>query len=128
MKTDLTKEELTKALETINKEFNNNIIFYRLEQQGKRLNFTLKVKNSSEAGARIGFTGRKVAKACWHVHGKLFDAMFDINPNVIIYSQGKRITKHNNWTDVNIGSTYSPFYYSKACNCRFQEQTNKAKK
>jgi len=38
--------------------------------------------------------------ACWHVHGDFFNALFHINPDAVVYSQGRRITKHEgNWVD-----------------------------
>jgi len=117
MRTNLNHENLIKALEITNKKFGNNILFNRLEQSGKWISFTLKVKDSKKEGSRIGFTGRRVAKACWHVHGELFDAMFELDSNTIIYSRGEKITKENNWTDVNIGSMFRPLYFSEACNC-----------
>lgn len=118
MYTNATIIELNRALELVNERFNNNIKFKRLDNKGNRKIFTLTVKNSKDAGGRIGFTGKRVAAACWHAHGYFFDALFSINENIYIYSMGKKITADSgNWQDKNIGSIMSPLYYSQACKC-----------
>lgn len=120
MKTNATISQLHEALAIVNDRFDRNIKFKRLEQtSSKRVNFTLTVHESSKPGGRIGHTGRRIAAACWHVHGYLFDALFDIDPKIYIISAGKRITKDGgNWVDRNIGSMVSPLQYSHACECR----------
>jgi len=114
------KEDLIKALELTNKDYDNNIKFKRLDFP----TFTLTVKSTADntRGYRRGHTGRKVAAACWHVHGDFFDNLFSINPSAyIIVSSGtgtKRIDINGgNWEDRNIGSLYSPLMYSEACDC-----------
>ena len=56
------------------------------------MNFTLKVKDSKERGARRSWTGRILINACWHVHGEFFDKLFEINSEVFISAMGKKIT------------------------------------
>ena len=110
--------ELQKALETINKKYDGNITFKRLDN-GKTITFTLTVKSSREKGARRGHQGQRVSAACWHAHGDFFDSLFSINPDAVIVSMGTRtITKQDgNWQDRNIGSQMQPLYYSEACDC-----------
>ena len=115
-----TVEDLQKALESVNKKYNGNVIFNRLE--AKR--FTLKVKSSREAGAKLGYQvnkrgdRRKTTSACWHVHGDFFEALFEVNPQAVVYAGQKRITAEGgNWQDWNIGSIMSPLYFSEACEC-----------
>jgi hypothetical protein len=114
MKTNATIQELQTALEQVNKNYSGNISFETLEQKTKnRVSFTLRAK-SGLPGSRVGFTGRKLPKASWHVHGELFDALFDINPEIYILSLGKKITKYSgNWEDTNIGSIVKPMYFSE---------------
>ena len=112
---------LENALTYINREyFSGNICWERApEKQGKALRFTLKVKDSKAPGARVSHQGRRMAKACWHVHGHLFDALFERCPEaVVIPSQGMKIhAKGGNWIDREIGSYARPMKYSEACGC-----------
>jgi ABC-type taurine transport system substrate-binding protein len=111
------RNEMEKALAVVNKKYKGNIQWKRFED-GKTINFTLTVKSSKGPGGRIGFTGRRVAAACWHVHGDFFDALFGINPAAVIVSMGERISINGgNWQDKNIGSQMNPMYYSEACEC-----------
>ena len=111
------RNEMEKALVVINKKYKRNITWKRFDD-GKTINFTLTVKSSKGPGGRIGFTGRRVAAACWHVHGDFFDALFGINPAAVIVSMGERISINGgNWQDKNIGSQIQPMYYSEACEC-----------
>lgn len=117
-----TGYELTKALEIINQKYNNNVIFNREPENisSNSVRFTLKVKNSSEIGARRGFIprGRKMTSACWHVHGDFFEALLSINPKAVIKAGPKTIDINGgNWQDWNIGSIMQPMYYSEACEC-----------
>lgn len=112
--------DLEQALKEINRRFDNNIDFNRFDRQG----FTLKVKDSKKAGHKLGYcttkagNHRRLINACWHVHGYFFDALFSIRPDAVIYSRGKRITKHyGNWKDSNIGSIAEPMAFSEACDC-----------
>ena len=111
------RNEMEKALAVVNKKYKGNITWKRFDD-GKTINFTLTVKSSKGPGGRIGFTGRRVAAACWHVHGDFFDALFGINPAAVIVSMGERISINGgNWQDKNIGSQIQPMYYSEACQC-----------
>lgn len=120
------QQEMKKALKMTNKKFNNNVIFNRFETKGKQFAFTLKVKDSKQAGHRLhlsyGIDGLRSQKrstsACWHVHGTFFDELFKINPNVIVVSRGKKISiDGGNWEDDNIGSVMFPVYFSESCEC-----------
>jgi hypothetical protein len=108
------------ALAKTNEKYDNNIIFNRLESTGRGVKFTLTVRNSKKAGARRGISGRRIAAACWHVHGDLFDALINIQPEVIIRtSSTHHIDKDGgNWQDRNIGSMMQPMMFSKACECK----------
>lgn len=117
-----TISDLQKALDEVNKKYENNIIFNRLDARG----FTLRCKDSKKAGHRLGYyvhhkTGNRsrLVSACWHVHGDFFDALFGINPDAVIVARKNKITKESgNWEDCNIGSMMFPFYFSEACECQ----------
>ena len=114
-------DDLEKALFIVNRKYENNIEFKRLESSKKL--FTLKCKDSKKKGHRLHinmFNGKtkKGISACWHVHGDFFDALFRIKPNAYVISYSKKITKKNgNWEDRNIGSMFYPVYYSESCEC-----------
>ena len=92
---NVTEQEMEKALEIVNQKYNNNIIFNRFEKNGRGFRFTLKCVSSSSEGARIGFTGRKMVSACWHVHGDFFDALLSIQPLAVIKSGNTRPKPNN---------------------------------
>ena len=119
MKTTATKLQLDEALNCVNQKFDDNIQFKEFKQiSSKRINFTLRVKNSSSPGAKIGHSGRKTIAACWHVHGYFFEYLFLQYPGIVIISQGKKLKDNSdNWQDQNIGSYYRPLQFSEACNC-----------
>lgn len=121
----INRDVLEKALNKINKKYGDNIIFNRFDQINKHaFSVTLKCKDSKKLGHRLGFyfknngDRRRLINACWHVYGDFFDAIFDINRDASIRSNGKLITiDFGNWEDRNIGSIMNPFYYSEACEC-----------
>jgi hypothetical protein len=119
MKTNATIDQLNEALNFVNQLFNNNIKFKEIKQiSSKRINFTLRVKNSSGKGAKIGYSGRKTISACWYVHGYFFEYLFLQYPDIFIISQGKKmIDNSDNWKDQNVGNVYNPISYSSLCNC-----------
>ena len=114
-------DDLERALYIVNRKYDNNIEFKRLEPSKKL--FTLKCKDSKKPGHRLHYSGfngktRKGNSACWHVHGDFFDALFRIKPTSYVISMRKKITKSNgNWEDRNIGSIYYPVQYSESCEC-----------
>lgn len=86
--------------------------------KGTRYAVTLKVKDSHGKGAKIGYSGRHTVNACWHVHGDFFDALLDLNPEIVIKTLNRTIDKKGgNWHDWNIGSIMYPRFYSEACEC-----------
>jgi len=122
-------KELEKAMELLNKVFNDNIIFNRLTQidkKGNSFRVTLKVKDSKNIGARRGYTGRRLINACYHVHGYFFQILFMLNPQIQIKSLNNNISENNIWDfDINIGSIMNPLYLSDACHCDFDKiETN----
>lgn len=119
MKTTATIEQLNRALDFVNKSFENNIEFKRLEPiNSRRVNFTLTVKSSFKPGARRGFSGKRVRAACWHVHGYFFEYLFLNFENIKVIA-GNKVMRSNsdNWQNWNIGSIASPLMYSQACDC-----------
>ena len=59
----------------------------------------------------------RLSYACCHVHGEFFDAVFEVNPNAVIYSMGKKITKeYGNWEDTCINS-FQGIFKSSMCEC-----------
>jgi len=112
--------DLMNALKEVNKKYDNNIIWNREPEQinNNAFRFTLKVKDSKKPGHRLGFTGRRLINACWHVHGDFFDALLKINQDANITAGTLHINKDGgNWQDRNIGSQMQPLYYSEACEC-----------
>jgi hypothetical protein len=138
---NVTESQMYLALAEINQKYDGNIVFKSFEKKGKGFSFTLTVKETTrgKGKARIAAPGvrkssscfqheRRIAAACWHVHGHFFEELFKIAPDARVFSTFfKRfqtesftgwITKDGgNWLDGNIGSTYSPMMFSEACFC-----------
>lgn len=117
MTTTATIDQLQKALKEVNKKQGYKLEFNRIEQKTKnRVLFTIK-SASKIPGSRTSSKGRNLAKASWHAHGYLFDAILSINPDAIIFSLGKRIDiDGGNWEDKNVGSMIAPMYFSETSN------------
>jgi len=129
--------DLQAALDIINRKYQDNVEFKSLEQKGKQIQFTLRVKSSQGPGHRLGFpvknyrtgkiTQKRMAFACWHVHGDFFDALFKVNPQAAVFSGMSSLANPGsqqwitingvNWQDKNIGSQMQPLYFSEACEC-----------
>lgn len=122
---NVAEHQLYKALDVANEKFDGNLRFKRIERAGftragrEDWNVTLTVSSSKGKGARIGFSGRRIAAACWHAHGAFMD---NLPENAVIVVSGGRDGKMtlypgSPWVDRNIGSMMQPLYYSDACEC-----------
>ena len=124
-----TTTTMRDALKLVNKCYDGNIVFKTLESVGRQLSFTLTVNDSGGKGARHSTypnakgNYRRIAAACWHVHGYFFEALLELNPNAVIRSSGPDgpiviDVDGGNWQDRNIGSMMQPMLYSEACYCK----------
>lgn len=119
-----TKQDIDKALGVVNDEFDNNVRlnnYQQLSRTGLRHRVTLRVIDSKGEGAHISrhmepFTGksRRTTSACWHVHGRFFDAL---PYGTRITTRGKVVMAGDMWDDFNIGSIMYPIYASESCRC-----------
>jgi hypothetical protein len=106
MKTTASNLTLIAALNNVNKTQGYSLSFNRFEKIGKYYHFTLK-SPSKVPGSRTSISGKNLACASWHAHGYLFDEIFKIEPEAIIYTIGKKITSESgNWVDQNLGRGY----------------------
>src|SRR5512136_1586800 len=113
MKTTASNITLIAALNNVNKEHGYELSFKRFEKIGKYYHFTITSK-SKIPGSRVSHSGRNLAAASWHAHGYLFDEIFKIEPEAIIYSLGSKITRDfGNWQDKDTGSQFSPMMFSE---------------
>ena len=117
-----TLETLQEALKRTNEIFNGNVIWNRspesLNEKDTAFVLTLRVKNSSDYGARRSTIGRKMVSACYHVHGMFFDYLFELSDTVRVRTGQQHLeSKYDNWNDFNIGSEYQPCMMSYACEC-----------
>jgi len=122
------KADLEAALKAVNVIYGGNITFKWLEADGKGWAFTLGVVSSKGPGHRRSWNGRRrIAAACWHVHGWFFEELFKVAPTAKIWSSffrrlddstsGWITAEGGNWSDGNIGSMMDPCRYSEACDC-----------
>ena len=90
----------------------------------KRIDFTLRVKDSKGEGGHRSHSGRRTVSACWHVHRDVMKEIFDINPSATLktslaYYKGKDdfYEKFEETGLKNIGSDWYPAYASEGCDC-----------
>jgi hypothetical protein len=112
MKTTANRQTVITAINTVNEYFGYHIELNRDDQTGKWYNFTLKSK-SGIPGARISVTGRNLPCASWHAHGYVFEAIFKIEPDAIIWSAGEKIESGFERKDRNVGSIMYPMFFSE---------------
>lgn len=124
---NVTENDLHYALLVLNKRYENNISFRRLEKRKTYFICTLRVKDSRGPGAKLGFSFRKDGErrrtpaACWHVHGHFFDLLLNLSPNAKIKALRKVIEKVDgkvigNWEDISC-SSQSGLVMSELCHC-----------
>ena len=113
-----TRDDIIEALNKVNAEFDGNIKTKRFDHAGKtrqgddKWNVTLTVENSKDAGGRVSGHGRRIAAACWHVHGTFMDSLPD---GTVIVSLGRKVSPGDYWCDWRIGP--GSFYMSESCDC-----------
>ena len=117
-----TREDIQKALNQANEDFNGNLMFNNFQRlSDSRHRVTLRVKDSHGKGARLGFpsydTGkqRHLINACWHAHGTFFDAL--PHDTAIRVADFGTIYAGDSWQDRDIGSMMQPLSLSEACEC-----------
>lgn len=114
MKTTAKRQTVVSAIQKVNKQYGYRIELNRDDQKGKWFNFTIQSEKSGIPGSRTSHSGRKLKSASWHAHSYLFDEIFEMETDAIIWSNGKKITADfGNWEDSNIGSFMSPVYFSE---------------
>lgn len=61
---------------------------------------TIKGVQSGRPGSRVSLsTGRKVPFPSYYAIGRYFEILFDMDPNIKIYSLGKRIEPNEIWNN-----------------------------
>lgn len=115
------RADLDKALERVTALYESNIIFNNgpehlgFTRDGReKWRLTLRALSSFKPGARRSHTGRRMAAACWHVHGRFFQAL---PAGVTIKAGTLTLEPSSPWNDFNIGSIAFPLLYSEACDC-----------
>ena len=111
MKTTATRQQVADAIASVNTERGYEIKLNRNDQQGKWFNFTLKTRGGIP-GARTSWSGRNLPSASWHAHGYVMDKIFELNPDAVIVSLGKKLYAGFEWEDTQIGSRANPVYFS----------------
>ena len=126
----ITKHEISKALAMTNKLFDGNVIINNyscMNAKGTRHRVTLRVRNSSGPGARLGFhrnndgNRRKLINLCWHGYGTFIDNIFEVRADAKVSNliTGKMDDVDSwYWHDRQIGSMMDPMWFSDACECK----------
>ena len=114
MKTNASNLTVIYALNEVNKEHDYKLEFNRFDIKGNWVHFTIQSERSGIPGSRYSHSGRKLKSASWHAHGYLFEQIFKVETEAVIWSNGKRITADGgNWEDQNIGSLFAPVMFSE---------------
>lgn len=112
-----TRQQIYDAIIATCQVFRDNVVPNRFDTlpNGTTHYVTLKVADSHADGARVGFTGRAMVHACWHVYGVFFDELFIISRSATILTLNRRITaQEGNWIDTPCGQGRM---YSDMCHC-----------
>lgn len=116
--------DLHAALRRVNALYEGNVRFaIQPTDTPKGVKFTLAVNDSNGKGARRGIkptldgSPRKLAFACWHVHGHLFDALFALRPHATITSKLGSIKAGEKWQDLELPE-HPGIHYSDLCECK----------
>jgi hypothetical protein len=127
LKTNFTKDQLEAALAVVNVRYAGNVRIVHGTETSRWRRFTLRVNSSKGPGAKISMTSfhdRRTVSACWHVHGELFDALWNLEGGSVgaYYIESGRVGRMrgpcDNWQDFNIGSQFRPIMFSTSCECR----------
>ena len=120
---DATYEDICRALDKTNVDFDSNIKFKRCDYAGQtrqdraKFTVTLTVFDSSGPGGRRGREGRKISAACWHVHGRFMDHLPD-HAEIVSSMPTRHVVKPGDpWQDWDVGSYFAPMQMSLACEC-----------
>jgi len=112
------------ALNVLNRKYDDNIIFKQepinISKKSRGFRFSLRVKDSSKIGAGRTRIGHRSVSACWHVHGDMYDILFDSGAKRILtdyYTKNDMRSREDNWNDFNTGSEWFPSYASGRCDC-----------
>lgn len=130
--TNASITDLEKAIEKINKKYDNNIEFNPFLDYSdsiiKRYKGSLSIKDFNKAGARIGLIDKSNKLACWHAHHDFFNILLEINLNTIICVYGDWIIKKisgnkimGNLNKINKNSAYYTHKFnplSFLCRCK----------
>lgn len=125
----ITEKQLRYIVESVsNLQYDGGVIFDREpETTGSRvmwIHFTLRTVNGRSQGARRSASGRRLAKACWHAHRDVMQALFDQHPDAILHTALAKYTGAQSFADTfeatgdgNVGSMAQPLAMRDACEC-----------
>lgn len=107
--------------------YRGNLIIKDASEHGvvkKHVVFTLRVKDSREAGARRSGRGNRTVAACWHAHKAVMDAIFDQFPEARLtsaYADYRGAVSfrvdHPATASHNVGSMMNPITIAECCDC-----------
>lgn len=101
MKTNLSKDEVAKALFDVNYWTEYDIVFNRCQQIGKWFYFTIKSSKSGLKGTKKNIQGHKTVNLDYTAHGVLFEAMLKIRDDCVVVTSYSTINKNNGvWQDI----------------------------
>jgi len=122
-------EDIEKAVEEINKKYDNNLKFDPFLNCSYltiiRFKGILLIKDFNKKGARMGFMETKSKFACFHAHYDFFNTLLGINPNAVICVCGDWIIKKSptgkitgNWNKIDKRYISRPEPSSFICRCK----------
>lgn len=110
-----TKQNIEKAFEITNKEYEGNLTLTWNNKKGNFYSLKMEVNNSFKYGARVSHSGRRIAAASWQAFRDFFTEIYKLDENAAIRTA---LAKYDNKEDfeysfpgteyTNIGSLYNP--------------------
>lgn len=105
--------DVQKSIDLVNKERGYQLAVRDFKNVGHWLQFTIK-SPSKVPGSCISVSGRNMPCASSHAYGFVIDELFNLCPDMIIETLGKRYDKTTwKWNDYNVGSIMFPCWASE---------------
>jgi hypothetical protein len=122
---NVTSADVRRALAAANEFYDGNLIFASGPKvvAGGGVRFRLRVRDSEGPGARLGKPrrdgrpGMRLAFACWHAHGRFFDALFAASQEAEVTSKLGPVSPGIGWVDLVVPG-HDELKLSDLCECR----------
>lgn len=137
---NVTADQLRAIVESVSANLYGGDLIFDREPETTGVNvvwihFTLRTVTGRSPGARRTHQGRRLAKACWHAHRDVMQALFDAYPAAELHTALARYIGRDGFMtdfpatgDTQLGSVAKPIAMRDACDCSMRLSTARAKR